>query len=171
MMLKYKDPVTKEFKNISVGSAESIPAGTILEYSGSTVPEGYELVSDVEIEMPKLYSTEEGAVGRWIDDKTIYRKVVDIPPSLITAPDVGIPVNLLDCDTMISQNVFWYDSQASRWRTLPGNYYMTNDWDGQTSFDNVRGWLFFEMGANFYTRMSTKATKIYAVLEYTKTTV
>lgn len=48
MMLKYKDPVTKEFKNIYMGSAESIPVGTVLEYEGDVVPQGFELVEEQE---------------------------------------------------------------------------------------------------------------------------
>ena len=46
MMLKYKDPVTKEFKNIYMGSAESIPVGTVLEYEGDVIPQGFELVEE-----------------------------------------------------------------------------------------------------------------------------
>lgn len=46
MMLKYKDPVTKEFKNIYVGSAESIPVGAVLEYEGDVIPQGFELVEE-----------------------------------------------------------------------------------------------------------------------------
>ena len=63
MMLKYKDPVTKEFKNITVGSAESIPVGAVLEYDGDTVPAGYVEVdeSGAALEATVLYEVEGGS--------------------------------------------------------------------------------------------------------------
>lgn len=41
MALKYVDPNTKNIIEIKVKAAESLPLGTILEYSGGTAPKGY----------------------------------------------------------------------------------------------------------------------------------
>lgn len=41
MALKYIDPNTKNIIEIKVKAAESLPLGTILEYSGGTAPKGY----------------------------------------------------------------------------------------------------------------------------------
>ena len=51
------------------GGGDTIPVGSEFNYDGTTVPEGFEQVSD-----PKSYSTEEQRIGTWIDGKPIYRK-------------------------------------------------------------------------------------------------
>ena len=40
--MKYKDPITGELKDIIVKSGDTLPIGTIVEFDGETVPDGYE---------------------------------------------------------------------------------------------------------------------------------
>lgn len=42
--MKYRDPQTGEFKDIAVKVSDTLPVGTIVEYDGTTVPSGWELV-------------------------------------------------------------------------------------------------------------------------------
>lgn len=42
--MKYRDPQTGEFKDITVKVADTLPVGTIVDYDGATVPNGWELV-------------------------------------------------------------------------------------------------------------------------------
>lgn len=42
--MKYRDPVTGEFKDITIKVADTLPVGTIVEYDGTTIPNGWELV-------------------------------------------------------------------------------------------------------------------------------
>lgn len=51
---------------------ESYPIGTIVEYDGDTIPDGFELVED----KGEVYSTEEVRIGTWIDGKPLYRKTI-----------------------------------------------------------------------------------------------
>ena len=40
--MKYRDPVTGEFKDITVKASDTLPIGTIVDYDGTTVPSGWE---------------------------------------------------------------------------------------------------------------------------------
>ena len=51
---------------------DSVPINSIFEYDGNTVPSGYEEVSD-----PNDYSTTEKKIGKWINGKPLYRKVME----------------------------------------------------------------------------------------------
>lgn len=42
--MKYKDPVTGEMKTLSVKAADTLPIGTIVDYDGDTVPDGWEQI-------------------------------------------------------------------------------------------------------------------------------
>ena len=42
--MKYRDPQTGDFKDITVKVADTLPVGTIVEYDGTTIPNGWELV-------------------------------------------------------------------------------------------------------------------------------
>lgn len=44
--MKYRDPVTGEFKDITVKVADTLPVGTIVEYEGTEIPDGYVEVED-----------------------------------------------------------------------------------------------------------------------------
>jgi glycerophosphoryl diester phosphodiesterase len=118
----------------------------------------------------EIYSTEEIVIGTWIDLKPIYRKVCSFNPPNFYNGLAEVVTNVLNCDVMITQKLFWFDSAAKVWRTFPGNYYATNDWDTQNSFAPQTGGIRMEAGTNAVTRIKEKATSIYAILEYTKTT-
>lgn len=71
MGMKYKDPVTGQLKELSLKAADTLPIGTIVDYDGQDVPEGWEEYGTDD------YSTEETFTGKhWIDGKPIYRKVI-----------------------------------------------------------------------------------------------
>ena len=72
MGIKYKDPTTGQFKDISVKVADSLPIGTEVDYDGETVPTGWE-----QVDNPNDYSTTETRIGTWIDGKPVYRKVIN----------------------------------------------------------------------------------------------
>lgn len=46
MGMKYKDPVTGQLKELSLKAADTLPIGTVVEYDGETVPDGWEEVSE-----------------------------------------------------------------------------------------------------------------------------
>lgn len=55
-----------------VTASDTLPIGSIVEYDGDTVPEGYEEVVDENV-----YSTEEQKIGVWIDKKPVYKKTIE----------------------------------------------------------------------------------------------
>lgn len=55
--MKYKDPITGEIKDIYVKALDNLPVGSIVDYDGDVVPDGYEEVSEW-----KLAGTTLGAV-------------------------------------------------------------------------------------------------------------
>lgn len=102
-------------EKVETRTGDSLPIGTIVEYEGETVPEGYEEVEENEIvistteptgndrkrvwlkngidnaifvknsndiyeefvqKKEEIYSTEERVVGKWINGKPLYRKVI-----------------------------------------------------------------------------------------------
>ena len=72
MGMKYRDPNTGQLKELSLKAADTLPVGTIVDYDGETVPEGWEKYGTED------YSTEETFTGKhWIDGKPIYRKVIN----------------------------------------------------------------------------------------------
>ena len=69
--MKYRDPITGEYKELFLKASDTLPIGTTVDYDGQDVPEGWEEYGTAD------YSTEETFTGKhWIDGKPIYRKVI-----------------------------------------------------------------------------------------------
>ena len=47
--MKYRDPDTREFKDITVKTSDTLPIGTIVDYDGTEVPSGWENVENYGI--------------------------------------------------------------------------------------------------------------------------
>ena len=45
--MKYRDPETGEFKDITVKVSDTLPIGAEVDYDGTTIPNGWEQVEDV----------------------------------------------------------------------------------------------------------------------------
>ena len=65
--MKYKDPVTGELKSIIVKSGDTLPIGTIIEFDGTEIPDGYEEVS----------YEETGSMGNIIVDDISCKNIFD----------------------------------------------------------------------------------------------
>lgn len=68
--MKYRDPQTGEFKEITVKVADTLPVGTEVDYDGTTVPNGWE-----EIQEWKTLATEV-TVGAKITLPTIWSELM-----------------------------------------------------------------------------------------------
>ena len=44
--MKYRDPKTGEIKSISVKASDTLPIGSVVEFEGETIPEGWEAADD-----------------------------------------------------------------------------------------------------------------------------
>ena len=113
------------------------------------------------------YSTEEVKTGEtWIDGKPIYRKVVyvnNLANNTVKTVSCNIGANIIN--QMIKQNLIWYDSTDKTW--------INNErWDSTSirieyhyHAANDVIWI-NSVGTNW----SSRTSKAYAILEYTKTT-
>lgn len=52
--MKYKDPVTGEIKSISVKASDTLPMGSVVEFEGDIIPEGWEKVIDNAIRFAEI---------------------------------------------------------------------------------------------------------------------
>ena len=109
-----------------VVTGDTLPVGSVIDYTGSTVPAGWEKLDE--------YSTSEVNTGKvWIDNKPIYRKVIYVS-SLPNATSVDYPHNITNVDTI------WIDLSTSfiQWsngNTSPFNYLGSNS--ANTSLANA----------------------------------
>lgn len=78
---------------------DPLPVGTIVDYDGTDIPDGY-----IEVEEEKdVYSTTEYKTNKvWINNKPIYRKVIDIG-SITKAQQKTGDTGIRDWDNIISQ--------------------------------------------------------------------
>lgn len=151
--MKYKDPVTGEMKTLSVKAADTLPIGTIVDYDGDTVPDGWEEVSD--------YSEDEIDTGqKWIDGKPIYRKVISF--TSISNFNIGSTI-----DTLVNSWLMVSQKETGSWRTVPwlfsiGSSYGTATWAGGYSI-TPDGLVQFQLGTEL-----ASIAKGHLVVEYTK---
>lgn len=155
-VLKYKDPTTGDWIELSNAVGDTLPIGTIVEYDGTTVPSNWEKVND--------YSTEEVKTGEtWIDGKPIYKKTIQFTTSAIGKH--SIKHNISNLDTIIEGKGSAKDSS--------GTFYM---FPMSAAVDNVSAWsisiqnvdktyMYFFRGTNV-----TGTITSYVTLYYTKTT-
>ena len=156
MGIKYKDPTTGQFKDISVKVADSLPIGTEVDYDGETVPTGWE-----QVDNPNDYSTTETRIGTWIDGKPLYRKVVTYTATSTIGntsgtTNISINHNISNLNsiirTQISDSVDGIYPIANGGSTANVNYYTS-------SVLNFR-----------LVNIALTARTFYIILEYTKTT-
>lgn len=63
--MKYKDPITGELRDVIIKSGDTLPIGTVVEFDGETIPDGYE-----------EFETEDyGSLGNIIVDDVICKNL------------------------------------------------------------------------------------------------
>ena len=143
----------------------TIPDNKIMDtYS----PSNTDTYSCNQVNKMNSYSTTEQKIGTWINGKSIYRKVIEVPSSVFTSTYVSYDHNISNLDTVITVKANWYDSQGYCWRSMPSSYHASADWASQILVKSAQ--IIFEIGSSAYTRIQTKSEKVAVILEYTKTT-
>lgn len=133
-----------------VGSAESLPVGSEIDYDGSIVPDGWQEVED----KGKIYSTTEQRTGTWIDNKPIYSKTI-----LLGAITQGTKQHGLEnVDQIADYEPFIFNTENGQNWKLPYRTQTYIDYVGRTSVVvyNTTSW-----SSNYV---------LYITIHYTKTT-
>lgn len=132
---------------------DTLPINTVVEYAGTTVPTGYELVED--------YSTDEIKTNKvWIDGKPIWRKVIEIN-------------SISPGQTFVSTGV----SNVSEYLKIEGMMYSSNDAMPLLKVHNSS--FIYQVGV-FILKTTNQivieagssmsgVNKAYIIIEYTKT--
>lgn len=117
-----------------------------------------------QINIDTSYSTEETAIGTWIDGKTIYRKAIVITGTLSYNTPYSFGVNP---DTVIRMNCLVNSNNGSAWRILPWLFVLNDSTLGQASwaggFYYHNKSVYFQAGSNLLS-----SSKTVFIMEYTK---
>lgn len=121
--MKYRDPETGELKEISVKAADTLPIGTIVDYDGTEVPDGWEKVDDdYKIKMGKcikLSKNEEQqiAAGGSYTKITWQNEEINTSNGLLTFENnsikIGKDVNVILVTAMLQNIMDTYDPTKS----------------------------------------------------------
>lgn len=151
--MKARDSQTGTFKDVYVKALDSMPVGTQIEYTGDTIPTGWEEVND--------YSTTEIDTGKkWIDGKSIYRKVLTI-----TSVASNTPHGITNLDRVIS----YYGNMKRSSGVIIMIPLVFNEITYQISINGINSTeILWTKGNNAPT--PSNDYPMYIVLEYTKTT-
>ena len=109
----------------------------------------------------KNYSTEEVIIGKWIDGRPIYRKVVNVGSG---SGNFTYPHGISNLDTVV--NAYGNFLQGSTREPLPKTTFANSSPGWSAHIDDFTNTTF---SLHFGTGIGT-ATKICVVIEYTKTT-
>lgn len=98
------DIANKKYVDENAGGGDTLPIGAIVNYNGTTVPDGYTSVGND-------YSTTEINTGQtWIDGKPIYRKVFTFNTSIGANNLFELPTNIPDMDMLINMRGILYNN-------------------------------------------------------------
>lgn len=76
------------------GMGDSMPIGSIIEYNGTDIPDGWELVEEPDTELNLITDGDPIKAGYKIDGRDVYVKrvfVPSLPNNGLLEPDTGIP--------------------------------------------------------------------------------
>ena len=124
---------------------DTLPIGSIFEYDGNTIPDGYEVVDD-----ENTYSTEEKLIGTWLDNKPLYEK------TFITTTK-SIDLSEINYDTILITYFGLYVS----------DYIMTPYYTNSSDYLKI---LVTDQKLLTMITSHTSFTKAIMVVRYTKTT-
>lgn len=112
------------------------------------------------------YSTEETVIGKWIDGKPLYQKVITFDNTIsISYDDNTFIHNISNIDIIFVKNAFVYSKNEKRFYSIPVTLYNSN-----TATDDLNIMVDREK-INFYVKSGwNTAWQKVIILNYTKTT-
>lgn len=140
-----------------------IPNDGVIGYdSEDTIPNGFE---ETNVEFLD-YSTSETIVGRWINNKPIYRKVVAVSFPTTSSTDAYTNHNISNIEMITKYSLIWYDSEDARWF----NYFKDTTGTYWIEIDGISSTQVKIKASNTSVNWNGRTTNKYAIIEYTKTT-
>lgn len=139
--------------------SENLPIGSKIDFDGVSVPSGWEVIEESE----EYLTTETKTNKTWIDGKPIYRKVVTTS-TLANNGSMVINHGISNLDTMVSQDLRWYDTTDKRW--FYGYRYDSTSIIVRLGGVTTTDIAISSVGVNW----STRTSNVSVTLEYTKTT-
>ena len=122
-------------------------------------------------EVANTYSTNEMVIGKWVDGKPLYRKVIDLGV-LPNASTINIPHNIDNLDRIISMRGMAKSPNQNL--LLPFPYSTGNDGfnsDGTVKVNSVPINIYEQQGNIVVYTLSDRSNMTgYVILEYIKTT-
>jgi hypothetical protein len=141
-------------------TGDTLPIGAIVEYDGTTVPTGYEKVSDGNFS--NIYSTDERVIGKWINGKPLYEKTITFTDFERTGGDTYKEHNIPNVDLAFINFSKSFGTQPSG-ETVLGNYAYNTVYAFQINGVNKNA-ILYSVGS------SIAMSSITVTLDYTKTT-
>lgn len=87
------------------GIADALPIGSVIEYNGTDIPDGWEVLPEEPNIDNSKYETQEHRIGTWIDGKPLYRKTISFTTSWNTSYEFAHGIK--DYDKL------WIDTSSS----------------------------------------------------------
>lgn len=140
-------------------SEAGIPVGSILEFNGTEeqIPVGYAKLDDGG----EQYSTDEKVIGKWIDGKTLYRKVIKRENISLSSSTLLSNSTMADLNEMTKIDVV--GKKGNDYNLIAKAHPTTLNWSIGAYYSN--GW-YIEAGSS----ASGTWAFITIIVEYTKTT-
>lgn len=124
-----------------------------------------------ELKESNIYSTEEKIVGKWIDGKPIYRKVIEINSGLVSGENTINFSNISNLKEIVNINGNTKIQDSNRnmfWTPLCVYHPSDNNWRLSIMRINNNSMTYF-IGAKYFETVQ-KILSLRLILEYTKTT-
>lgn len=115
------------------------------------------------------YSTDEIEVGRWIDNKPIYRKVIVIPMGYTASQETKtVSISALNIDSVVTlRGVEKSVGTTDYWRVVPMSYAYAS---ASSVAENINLYINATTDTLYISSRGVSLTTAYVILEYTKTT-
>ena len=118
------------------------------------------------VDSKQTYSETEAIVGKWINNKPVYRRVLKYTPSNFTN-NHEMSTGITNLEDIVKMDAVVHNNSDTGWRNIPWTYSNSNfptSWSGGF-FLKTNGGIFFQLGSSL-----ADFSYIYVIVEYTKTT-
>ena len=140
---------------------DTLPVGSIIEFDGDYIPEGYEEVEKKVDNCEIIYSLEEKRIGTWLG-KPLYRKVIDV--GTVTTQILDIQHGIENPDLVIDYKGRFTRPNTTTQNVIPATSY--TDWQTWL-YDFTPTYIRLRLSAN---QLNAGVENLYVTLDYTKTT-